>query len=87
MTARPSRLDPRPCWTKCAAWLSWWFIKDADPVDAPVDWSSFVDQWLALFDQTGRFRLDPPTACRLDDMTARDYVESDHLDLDRLSVS
>ena len=46
-----------------------------------------VDQWLALFDQTGRFRLEPPVACRQDDMTARDYVESDHLDLDRLSVS
>lgn len=56
-------------------------------MDAPVDWSSFVDQWLALFDQTGRFRLESPIACRLDDMTARDYVESDHLDLDRLSVS
>ena len=56
-------------------------------MDAPVDWPLFVDQWIALFDQTGRFRLDPPIVCRLEDMTARDYVESDRLDLDRLSVS
>ena len=52
-----------------------------------VDWSIFLDQWLALFYQTGRFRLDPPIACLLDDMTAREYVESDQLDLDRLSVA
>ena len=84
---REIRVRAAPSWDDGEVRLSWWFIKDADPVDAPVDWSSFVDQWLALFDQTGRFRLEPPVACRLDDMTARDYVESDHLDLDRLSVS
>lgn len=84
---REIRVRAAPSWDDGEVRLSWWFIKDADPVDAPVDWSSFVDQWLALFDQTGRFRLESPIACRLDDMTARDYVESDHLDLDRLSVS
>ena len=84
---REIRVRAAPSWDDGEVRLNWWFIKDADPVDAPVDWASFVDQWLALFDQTGRFRLDPPVACRLDDMTARDYVESDHLDLDRLSVS
>ena len=84
---REIRVRAAPSWDDGEVHLSWWFIKEADPVDAPVDWSSFVDQWLALFDQTGRFRLEPPVACRLDDMTARDYVESDHLDLDRLSVS
>ena len=84
---REIRVRAAPSWDDGEVRLNWWFIKDADPVDAPVDWSSFVDQWLALFDQTGRFRLEPPIACRLDDMTARDYVESDHLDLDRLSVS
>ena len=84
---REIRVRAAPSWDDGEVRLNWWFIKDADPVDAPVDWSSFVDQWLALFDQTGRFRLEPPIACRLDDMTARDYVESDHLDLDRLSAS
>ena len=84
---REIRVRAAPSWDDGEVRLNWWFIKDADPVDAPVDWSSFVDQWLALFDQAGRFRLEPPVACRLDDMTARDYVESDHLDLDRVSVS
>ena len=44
-----------------------------------VDWSGFLDLWLALFDKSGRFRLDASIACRLEDMTAREYVESDRL--------
>ena len=83
---REIRVRAAPSWDDAEVQLSWWFIKDADPADAEADWPTHMDQWLALFDQTGRFRLDPPTACRLEDMTARDYVESDHLDLDRLSV-
>ena len=84
---REIRVRAAPSWNDGDVRLSWWFIKDADPVDAPVDWPSFVGRWIALFDQTGRFRLDPPIACRLEDMTASDYIEGDRLDLDRLSVS
>ena len=84
---REIRVRAAPSWDDDEVQLSWWFIKEADPVDVQVDWPRFLDQWLALFDQTGRFRLDPPIACRLEDMTARDYVESDHLDLDRLTLS
>ena len=76
-----------PFWDDGEVQLNWWFIKDADPVDASVDWRFFLEQWIALFDQTGHVRRDPPIACRLEDMTARDFVESDRLDLDRLSVS
>lgn len=83
---REIRVRAAPSWDDAEVKLTWWFIKDTDPVDTEVDWPTHMDQWLALFDQTGRFRLDPPTACRLEDMTARDYVESDLLDLDRLSV-
>ena len=54
--------------------------------DVRADWPTFLEQWLALFEPRERFRLDPPIACRLEDITARDYVESDRLDLDRLSV-
>ena len=84
---REIRVRAVPSWGADEVQLSWWFVKEADPADARVDWSAFLDRWLALFDQTGRFRLDPPIACRLEDMTARDYVESDQLDLDRLSVA
>ena len=81
------RVRAAPSWNDGEVRLSWWFIKYADPVGVQVDWSTFLEQWLARFDQAGRFRLEPPIACRLEDMTARDYVESDRLDLDRLSVA
>ena len=84
---REIRVRAAPSWDNSDVQLSWWFIKDADPLNVQVDWPTFLDRWLSLFDQIGRFRLDPPIACRLEDITARDYVESDHLDLDRLSVS
>lgn len=62
------------------------FIEDSDPEAMDADWPTFLDRWLALFDRSGRFRLDTPIACRPEDLTARDYVESDLLDLDRLSI-
>ena len=83
---REIRVRAAPSWDDNRVQLYWWFVKDSDPVNMDVDWPIFMDQWLDLFDQTGRFRLDPPIACRLEDMTAWDYVESDRLDLDRLSV-
>lgn len=76
-----------PSWDDREVQLSRWFIKDADPADVQVDWSTLLDQWLARFDQTGRFRVDSAIACQLENMTARDYLESDRLDLDRLSVA
>ena len=44
------------------------------------------EYWLDLFDRTRRFGVDTHIVCRLEDMTARDYVESVPLDLDQLSV-
>jgi len=82
------RVRAAPSWNHDQVWLSWWFIKEVDAeVVAEPRWTDFADQWLSLFDESGRFRLDPPTVCRLEDMTALDYVESDRLDLDQLSVS
>ena len=80
------RVRAAPSWDDAEVQLCWWFVREADPADVQADWPTFLDRWLALFDPRGRFRLDPPIACRLEDMTARDYIESDRLDLDRLSV-
>ncbi len=82
---REIRVRASPSWDNGEVLLSWWFLKDADPAEA--DWVASLKSWLDLFDSTGRFRLDASIACRLEDMTARDYVESDRLDLDRLSAA
>lgn len=83
---REIRVRAAPSWDSERVQLSWWFIKDADPDTASVNWPGWADNWIKLFQQSERFKCHPPTVCRLDDMTARDYVESDQLDLDRLSA-
>jgi hypothetical protein len=82
---REIRVRAAPSWDSQQVQLSWWFIKDADPEIDKVDWPGWAEKWVNLFPQSGRFQCDPPTVCRLEDMTALDYVESDRLDLDRLS--
>ena len=82
---REIRVRAAPSWDDGEVLLSWWFIKEGNPAEA--DWVAFLKGWLDLFDSTSRFRLDSFIACRLEDMTARDFVESDRLDLDRLSAA
>ena len=88
-TLRQIRVHAEPSWDADQVRLSWWFVKDGDPPGIPADWPALLDRPLVLFhhDEARRFRLDPPIARRLEDMTARDYVESDRLDLVRLSVA
>jgi len=63
---------------------SCWLIKSHDP--DPQQWTQWIDQWVALIDQTGAYKLDGyPTAILLDDMRASDYVASHQLDFDQLT--
>ncbi len=83
---REIRVRGEPSWNHGAVDLTIWFIKERDPQDVNPDWSGLVDKWRGLFDESGRFRVGAAIACRLEDITAHDYVESDVLDLDSLSV-
>lgn len=83
---REIRVQAFPSWNHEIVKLNWWFIKDRDPDDCRPDWNNFVENWLERFDATGRFRTEYPIVCRLDNMTAQAYIESDRLDLDSLSV-
>lgn len=80
-------VDPQAIWLdEYAVKLALWFIKDEDPPDIDPSWSEHVDKWTGMIDSNGRFTVESSVARRLEDMTARDYVESDRLDLDQLSV-
>ena len=83
---REIRVRAEPSWNDDAVGLTIWFIKDRDPEGENPDWSNLVDSWRGMIDESGRFRVKTAVACRLEDITARDYVESDVLDLDSLSV-
>lgn len=81
------RVRAAPSWDAPEVDLTFWFIKEADPRGATtVDWPAWIDKWNRLIAKPGRFRIEPPTALPLEGMTARDYCESDRLDLDRASV-
>ena len=84
---REIRVRAAPSWDDDEVRLCWWFVKESDPMDVLADWPTFVGKWLELLDQGSRFQLESFVACRMEDMTARDYVESDQLDLDRLSAA
>jgi len=83
---REIQICGKPSWNDGNVGLTIWFIKDRDLEGVNPDWDSHIQDWVALFDVSGRFRIDAAIACRLEDITARDYVESDQLDLDSLSV-
>lgn len=83
---REIRVRAAPSWDHEAVELTFWFIKCEDPKDVNPDWSAHVGNWIDLIDSSGRFKVNSAVACRLEDITARDYVESDVLDFDSLSV-
>jgi hypothetical protein len=80
------RVRADPAWDARPVRLTLWFIKDRDPLGIAPAWADLVEEWSRLLDQTGRYRVAAALAVRLDDMTARDYVESDRVDLDQLSA-
>ena len=84
---REIRVQASPSWNGGQVQLVWWFIKDTDPDVGPAQWYTMVANWIGLFDQTGRFDVGNFRVCRLEEMTARDYVDSVRLDLDYLSIS
>lgn len=83
---REIRVRGAPSWNHDEVELTIWFIKESEPEYVNADWSGFCDKWGSLFDVSGRFSVNSAIACRLEDITALEYVESDVLDLDSLSV-
>jgi hypothetical protein len=83
---REIRVRAAPSWDTASVKLSFWFIKKTEPDGFDPAWPNVIESWIELFDQTGRFQIELALPCRLEDITARDYVESEHLDLDQLSA-
>ena len=81
---REIRVAALPTWSGNGIALFFWFIKGTEP--ANPDWDKWVGTWLALVKPTATYATIEGLAVRLEDMTARDYVDSEHLDLDQLSV-
>jgi hypothetical protein len=82
---REIRVSAQPDWDANPIHLTFWFIKEHDPNNQ--NWPHFLAQWEELVDQTGPYRIEPFNLVDIDDLTARDYLESHRLDYDHLSTN
>ena len=84
---REIRIRAEPSWSADKIRIMFWFIRDAtSPSFHGTSWSSYREQWLRRIPTAGRFDSIDGAVQTLDDLTAREYVESDPLDFDHLST-
>jgi hypothetical protein len=80
------RVSATPAWDADSIELIFWFIRaETDDRFQDKEWHQLIDSWLKLIPAAGRFSSVDGLVVTLDDMTAKEYVNSDRLDLDRLS--
>lgn len=83
---REIRVRAAPSWDAAAVELMFWFIRnDEEPAFETRGWEHCLTA-LPQPQSSGRFVRVDGVVQTLDDLTARDYVESDPLDLDHLST-
>ncbi len=83
---REIRVHAAPAWEADEVVLTFWFIRGEDaPGFEERRWDHYLDGWLERLHTAGRFTSIDGAIQTLDDLTAREYVESDPLDLDHLS--
>ena len=84
---REIRIRAEPSWSAEEIQVMFWFIRDEKPLSFEGrSWDSYREQWLRRVSAAGRFNSIDGAVQTLDDLTAREYVESDALDFDHLSV-
>jgi len=83
---REVRVRAAPSWNAERVELTFWFIRGVDQATFEGrTWDQVLAAWLRLVPENGRFQSIDGLVMTLEDMTAREYVLSDPLDLDHLS--
>lgn len=67
--------------------LFFYFVRNYDEPRLAVKWADMLDGWLKLVSKGGRFVEVGGVVSTLEDMSARDYVDSDPLDFDHLTIA
>ncbi len=84
---REIRVRAEPAWDASEVALLFLFVREATAgTFAGQTWDKYLSLWLQRVGPGGRFRRIDGMVQALDDLTGRDYVESDPLDLDHLSL-
>jgi hypothetical protein len=85
-TLREIRIRAKPSWNTSEIQLMFWFIRDEEQTEFQnISWDQHLEQWLKLISPSGRFQSVEGLVVSLENMTAKDYVESNPLDMDHLS--
>ena len=79
------RVTASPSWAAEKPHIFFWFFLRADEAPPTTDLSQYIDNWLALFSPSAKYDVEG-VVCRLEEMKASEYVGSDRMDLDQLSV-
>ncbi|HBB35882.1 MAG TPA: hypothetical protein DDZ80_14175 [Cyanobacteria bacterium UBA8803] len=83
---REIRVRAAPSWHDSEIQLMFWFIRHEEEVQFQrMGWDKLLQQWLKLIPASGRFQSVEGQVVTLEDITAKDYIESDPFDLDHLS--
>jgi hypothetical protein len=81
------RVRAEPSWGAQQVKLVFWFIrKENEPTFEKQGWDSFLVAWEKRIPSSGRFVEVQALVQTLEDLTAKEYVESDPLDLDHLTT-
>jgi hypothetical protein len=84
---REIRVRANPNWNDSQVELMFWFIRDQEQLDwRGSQWNELLEKWLELIPKTDLFHKVEGSVVALEDITAKDYIESDPLDLDYLSL-
>ncbi len=86
---REVRVKAEPSWKADNIDITFYFIKGEDSLMLKEGelWVQYLEGWLSLVPPSGRFKKFYGMVQTIDDLTAREYLESDSMDLDHLSVS
>jgi len=83
---REIRVRASPSWNDTEIELMFWFIRHEEQLMFQgIGWDKQRIKWLELISESGRFKSIDGQVITLEDMTAKEYIESDQLDLDHLS--
>lgn len=81
-------MQASPSWEAKEVDIFFWFLREEDNLDfESKNWADLLREWLSLVPAMGRFHTVSGQVTTLEDMTAREYVDSDHLDLDYVSLT
>lgn len=84
---REIRVHASPSWDAPQVDIHFWFVRDdRDASFEGKSWADLLKGWLRLVPAAGRFTSVDGQVVALCDITAEDYVDSDPLDLDHLSM-